>query len=46
MISGVSRRDGPGEIAEIDLKVALNMGSKMSRQKFSVPQKRDPPKIV
>ena len=29
MISGVSRRDGPGEFAEIDLKVALSMGSKM-----------------
>ena len=29
MISGVSRSDGPGGIAEIDLKVALSMGSKM-----------------
>ena len=29
MISEVGRREGPGGIAEIDLRVALNMGSKM-----------------
>ena len=29
MISGVSGCEGPGGIAEIDLKVALNMGSKL-----------------
>ena len=34
MISGVSRCDGPGEIAEIDLKVALSMGSKMSGNSY------------
>ena len=29
MISGVSWCEGPGGLAEIDLKVALSMGSKM-----------------
>ena len=29
MISGASRSDGPGEIAEIDLKVVLSVGSKI-----------------
>ena len=29
MISGVSGCEAPGEHAEIDLKVALSMGSKM-----------------
>ena len=34
MISGVGRRDVPGGIADIDLKVALSMGSKMSGNSF------------
>ena len=29
MISGLMGSDGPGEIAETDLKVAFSMGSKM-----------------